>query len=104
MSLNDWHLDKKVPIALIVTLLLQAAFAIVWASRMSVEVTHIIEETERIRVTQERTNELLVQHTRQGAHDIAKHRIETLEAQVKVLSALLRTNRLNGYFPQHNSE
>lgn len=99
MPLNDWHLDKKVPIALIVTLLLQAALGIVWASRMSVEVSHIIEETERVRVTQEKTNELLIQHTRQGAHDIAEHRIKFLEDQLKVLMTIQRLNKMRDQSP-----
>jgi hypothetical protein len=66
---------------------------------MSVEVSHIIEETERFRVTQEKTNELLIQHTRQGAHDIAEHRIKSLEDQLKVLMTIQRLNKMRDQSP-----
>ncbi|WP_336801581.1 hypothetical protein [Kaistia sp. MMO-174] len=38
---SGWHLDKRVPIALIVTLLLQAAVGLIWASKLDARVASL---------------------------------------------------------------
>jgi len=38
---RNWHLDKRVPIALIVTISLQTAAVIWWASSLSARVDHL---------------------------------------------------------------
>lgn len=90
---SSWHLDKKVPIALVVTLLLQGAFAIMWASRMSVEVAHITEEINRIRIMQEK----IVEYQRRI--DVTNHRLEFLEGQLKVLMTIQRLNKMRNQSP-----
>ena len=39
MADEPWHLDKRVPVALIITLLLQSALAVWWASSLSADVS-----------------------------------------------------------------
>jgi Tfp pilus assembly protein PilO len=39
MSDEPWHLDKRVPVALIFTLLMQSALGVWWASNLSNDVT-----------------------------------------------------------------
>lgn len=43
---NSWHLDKRVPIALIFTLLIQTAGALMWAGAAS-ERLHQLEQRQR---------------------------------------------------------
>lgn len=95
---EQWHLDRKVPIALIITLLCQAALGIVWASRISVEVSHLTTEINRVRMVQEKTNEMILSHQSRGAHETAKHRLEALESEVSILMSIYRSRM--GNFPQ----
>lgn len=43
----NWHLDKRIPIALIVTIILQSAAAIWWAARVDQRVTAIERHVDR---------------------------------------------------------
>lgn len=45
-DLEAWHLDKKVPVTIILTILLQTAALIWWASKMDSRVA-TLEETDR---------------------------------------------------------
>lgn len=38
---NRWHLDKRVPVAIIVTLILQAAAAVWWAGQSDNRITNL---------------------------------------------------------------
>jgi uncharacterized coiled-coil protein SlyX len=42
-----WHLDKRIPIALIVTIFLQTAFAVSWVTSLSARVDGAIEVNQR---------------------------------------------------------
>lgn len=58
---NDWHLDKRVPIALILTLLAQSAGAIWWASSVNSRIAQLesrVSVTESIRVDMIETKQL----------------------------------------------
>ncbi len=49
---NQWHLDKRVPIALIVTIAMQSAVIIWWASQIEARVNGL-EQTDAERATVE---------------------------------------------------
>lgn len=53
-SKECWHLDKRVPIALIVTLFLQTASIVWWASSLSERVTALESWRTDNRLTSER--------------------------------------------------
>lgn len=61
---TGWHLDKKVPIALIVTLIAQAGMFIWWASSMDARVAAI----EARLVTLEDSRERLIRLEAAAAH------------------------------------
>ena len=42
---DPWHLDKRVPVALIIAILLQTAGAIWWAANISSRVDHVERRT-----------------------------------------------------------
>lgn len=50
---NGWHADKRVPIALIFTILAQSGVVIWWAADMSAKVDQIIatQESDRVRIS-----------------------------------------------------
>lgn len=54
MNENQWHLDKRVPIALIVTLVLQSAAIVWWASGVEARVNANTRELEEQSDTRER--------------------------------------------------
>lgn len=45
---DGWHLDKKVPIALIIALCLQAALGLSWANRISFEVEQLKSDFDKV--------------------------------------------------------
>lgn len=97
---ESWHLDKKVPVALIITLLIQAAFGIWWASRLSFQVSDIAEDLMELKTAQTRTAEKIELHSQTGAHGIAEHRLQALESQMRVILSLSRLGALRGNFSQ----
>jgi TolA-binding protein len=48
-QLTAWHLDKRIPIALIFTLIVQTAFAVWWVSNLS----HRVDNATEINISQE---------------------------------------------------
>lgn len=44
-QIDPWHLDRRVPVALIVTILMQTAAAIWWASALSQRMTTVEADT-----------------------------------------------------------
>ena len=46
---KEWHLDKKVPIALILVLLVQGAVALSWANYMSADVQQLKTDVAEIK-------------------------------------------------------
>ena len=48
---GSWHLDKRVPLALIVTIALQTAGAFYWAGVINRRVEHVEDRLERIETT-----------------------------------------------------
>ena len=55
---RHWHLDRRVPIAVIVTLLLQSAAALVWAGSAAERLSTLETRAERIDEMVERTARL----------------------------------------------
>jgi hypothetical protein len=47
---ESWHLDKRVPLALILTILAQTATLIVWGTQLTERVSQL-ERTEAVRAT-----------------------------------------------------
>jgi len=47
MADEPWHLDKRVPVALILTLLMQSALAVWWASSLSADVTTLQQRQDK---------------------------------------------------------
>ena len=56
---NAWHLDKKVPIALIVTVLMQGAGTVWWASGMSHDADDHRRRIERLEKSDDAQTEIL---------------------------------------------
>lgn len=96
----SWHLDKKVPVALIVTLFVQAAFGIWWASKLSFQVNDIAQDIIYLKNAQVRTAEKIELHAQAGAHGTAEHRLQALESQMRVLLSLSRLGSMRGNFAQ----
>lgn len=80
MSDSQWHLDKKVPIALIITIFLQIA-AFVWMAAKLDSRVSVLEATDR---RHERAIELLISE-RDGIRD----RLKGLEEVQKATNSLL---------------
>ena len=53
-----WALDRRVPVAVIVTIVLQSAAALLWAGAANERLQHLDERTERIGELVERTARL----------------------------------------------
>jgi len=64
---SDWHLDKRIPIALILTLLFQGATAIWWASGVSADLDRMGQDIAQLkredRERAERWDRLIVLET-----------------------------------------
>jgi Tfp pilus assembly protein PilO len=52
MSDNQWHLDKRVPIALIFALVVQTGVVFSWKTNVENRLTHL-EEVDKVRSTHE---------------------------------------------------
>ena len=53
-----WAIDRRVPVAVIVTIVLQSAAALLWAGGANERLQHLEERTERIGELVERTARL----------------------------------------------
>lgn len=51
---RQWHLDKKVPLALIVTIILQTAGMVWWAASLNSDVRYLTDRVQRAETTLER--------------------------------------------------
>ena len=58
MSDQGWHLDKRVPIALILAILIQTGGALVWAGAASERLNHLEDQATERRSLAERTARL----------------------------------------------
>ncbi|QQR69125.1 MAG: hypothetical protein IPI58_00055 [Alphaproteobacteria bacterium] len=96
---EPWHLDKKVPIALIVTLLLQAAGAVWWVSTKDAEDRHRDQRISGIELaivkagdTQDTINDRLTRiEERSAATNATLERIEAiLSGDVRPMSRVKR--------------
>lgn len=69
-----WHLDKKVPIALIVTILVQTATVIWWASSLSVRVQHLESQVISARPQADRLTrvEVKLENVQSGVEEIKR--------------------------------
>lgn len=84
MGKKSWHLDKKVTLGLIFTLLLQGVSLIVWATRLDSRVAF----TERaVDAVEDRTNRL------DAAVQGLNERLARMEANMDNQTALLREVR-----------
>lgn len=87
MALIDpWHLDKRVPVALIVTIMMQTAAAIWWASALSQRMTAIEQDTAALAVI-ESEREARIRALELGAS-------RTDERLITIQTALSRIERL----------
>ena len=114
-DVETWHLDKRVPIALILTLLLQMGTAIWWASRMDTRVSivedHIANSNAHNRAQHERFSAGINTNTRDIAvvtADVANTNIAltALKEEFVTTNQLLRQvatehGRINGFIDDH---
>ncbi len=83
---NQWHLDKRVPVALIVTLCIQAGLGIWWASALDAQQTAL---TDRVSVLEGRNDKIADQ---MRAIEGRLARVEANgEAQLKALERIYDT-------------
>lgn len=92
---NAWHLDKRVPLALIVTLVGQMAFFVWWASQVdsrmaAAEITNS-QQDERILALQDAANQQAVSNATLAAQMIAlRGSVEDLKQAQHETNDLLR--------------
>ena len=67
IAADRWHLDRRVPIALIVAILFQTAGALVWAGAASQRMNHLERQVAEDRDLSERTVRLEEQATHMRA-------------------------------------
>lgn len=84
MGKKSWHLDKKVTVGLILTLLAQAVGLVVWATRLDSRVAFTEKAMEAV---EDRTNRLNMDV--QGLNE----RLARMEANMDNQTALLREVR-----------
>jgi hypothetical protein len=72
-----WHLDRRVPIALIVTLLLQAAIGLVWASKLDARVASL--ESARAVAGDQPARIVRVETQMEGVRDTLKEMNDKLD-------------------------
>ena len=58
---SPWHLDRRVPLALIIALLIQGASGLIWAGRAAQRISHIEERAVLIHAVSERIARLEAQ-------------------------------------------
>lgn len=56
---NSWHLDKKVPLALIFAIVLQTGFAVAWVTDISRDVRESQRRMEKLEKSDEAQTEVL---------------------------------------------
>lgn len=83
-EINQWHLDKRIPIALIVTILSGYAGGIIWITNLSNKVGSHDKEIQRIDLEVDR---------RQEANTDATNRIIRIEEKLANQSDLLKDIR-----------
>ncbi len=95
---RHWHLDKRVPVALIITILLQTVAAVWWAASLSARVDVLERDWARFATVAAR---LRVQEDRQTRADVRLQsltaRLERIERKLDVL--LERRAERPGYVP-----
>ncbi len=57
---GEWHIDKRVPVALIVTLLFQAAVGLIWATRLEARVGYLEQNYAQARIIADEDHERLI--------------------------------------------
>lgn len=83
-SREHWHLDKRVPLALIVTIFLQTAGAIWWAASMSERMDQIERRMENAAIRSQNIDTLVASQATQIA--VLVERIDTQNRQLDRLS------------------
>ena len=84
MPAEQWHLDKRVPLALIVTIAVQTAGAIWWASNMTERMDQIERRMENAAIRSQNVDNLVAQQATQIA--VLVERIEAQNRNVDRLS------------------
>lgn len=85
MSDEPWHFDKRIPLALIITLMMQSGLGVWWASSISTDVTTLKSRQDR--------QESLIETIRQtaGTQAVQLGRIEeNTRATADAVARLLR--------------
>ena len=104
MADEPWHLDKRIPIALIVTLLLQFGFAVWWASqadsRMSAAEQANTRQDSQIAAVERATNSQAVSNATVVAQmGGLREAVDDLKAAQRETNDLLRQMMQNGGKP-----
>lgn len=92
---EQWHLDKRVPLALILTILIQSAAAIWWAAGISERMNGFQRQSEAILARNKMADEVLsaqAQRTAVLAEAIANtnRSVERLQGELSATNNLLR--------------
>lgn len=93
--MSDWHLDKRVPVALITTLLIQAGLGVWWASNASERLEQVERRLEGFAV---RSSEMRKELESQGRTvavllnriENTNNNLDRLRSEVTVTNNLLR--------------
>ena len=94
-TLDQWHLDKRVPVALIVTLLAQMAVAVWWARGVDSDVTALkaaqaqLQAEQRVMQTTQQTQAVSAGRLEQDVQSI-KDSIDMLRQDQRETNNLLR--------------
>lgn len=93
--MSDWHLDKRVPIALIVTLAAHAGLGVWWASTTNERLTQVERRLEGFAARSEAMREQVQDQGRTIAVLLARiddtnRNLDRLHAEVATTNALLR--------------
>lgn len=88
MTTEQWHLDKRVPLALIVTIAVQTAGAIWWAASMSERMDQIERRMDNAAVRSQNVDNLVAQQATQIA--VLVSRIDDQTRRIEETNDLLR--------------
>ena len=82
--MSDWHLDKRVPIALIVTLMLQAAGVVWWGAAITTRLDALERQLSAASDTRERLIRLEAMESMSAQTLVTiNRRLERMEAKSK---------------------
>jgi cell division protein FtsB len=92
---EQWHLDKKVPVAIIFAILVQTAGAVWWASGITVRMSQIERRMDNAATRSQNLDEVVANQATQIAVLVARideqtRQVDRLSSQVQETNNLLR--------------